>query len=128
VPEPKDTTKTAHFKGFTNHQCEFFPCHTGVENPEENFNCLFCYCPLMHLECPGPYEVFTGPDGVKRKDCSACNLPHKGIERSWKFIQAWMKNPVPWNGEPQTEQRLKAAQEVEHPREGSHYGRPGEQT
>jgi len=59
MPEPKDTTKTAHFKGFTNTQCEFFPCHTGVENPEENFSCLFCFCPLVFLECPGPYEVFT---------------------------------------------------------------------
>jgi Zn-finger protein len=116
MPEPKDTTKTAHFKGFTNTKCEFFPCHTGVENPEENFNCLFCYCALAHLECCGPYEVFTDANGIKRKDCSACRLNHDGIEKSWKFIQRWLQDPKPWNGEPQTERRMRAAVHVEHPR------------
>ena len=120
MPEPKDITKTSHFKGFTNHQCEFFPCHTGVENQEKEFNCLFCYCPLAFLQCPGPYEVFTDKHGMKRKDCSACKLNHDGLERSWKFIQRWLEQPVTWDGSEQTERRLKAAVEVEHPRNKPH--------
>jgi Zn-finger protein len=120
MSEPKDTTDGNAFKGFQNKACPFWMCHTGVK--EEDFSCLFCYCPLVFLECPGPYEVFTDANGVKRKDCSACVLPHNGIEKSWNFIQHWLKDPKPWDGSPQTPQRLKAAQDVEHPREGSHYG------
>ena len=29
---------------FCHKECEFFPCHE-TKDPE-NFNCLFCYCPL----------------------------------------------------------------------------------
>ena len=57
---------------FKNINCENFPCHK-VENTE-NFNCLFCYCPLYHLEdCGGNYSFIE--NGVK--DCSNCTLPHK---------------------------------------------------
>lgn len=60
-------------KFFCNKDCEFFPCHKGVE--EENFNCMFCYCPLYHLHnCPGTPEYL--PNGIK--DCSNCTLPHVG--------------------------------------------------
>ena len=119
MPEPKDVAKTGSFKGFSHLNCEFFPCHTGVENPEQNFNCLFCYCPLAWLQCPGPYEVFTDSSGNKRKDCTACKLNHDGIERSWKFIQRWVERPEAWNGEEQTERRMSAAVEVEHPRKSN---------
>ena len=58
---------------FTQHTaCEFFPCHkTG--HPED-FNCLFCYCPLYALgdKCGGNF-VYT-ENGVK--DCSNCLVPH----------------------------------------------------
>ena len=30
-----------------NRNCEFFPCHKTAH--PENFNCLFCYCPLYAL-------------------------------------------------------------------------------
>ena len=33
-----------HYTWFQNRECEYFPCHKGVR--EEEFNCLFCYCPL----------------------------------------------------------------------------------
>ena len=33
---------------FRNVDCAYFPCHE-VKNPEE-FNCLFCYCPLYFIE------------------------------------------------------------------------------
>ena len=57
---------------FRNYECEHFPCHK-VKNSED-FNCLFCYCPLYHLEDCGGNPQFTDT-GVK--DCSECMLPHK---------------------------------------------------
>ena len=36
-----------HYAFFQNRACEFFPCHKGAD--AENFNCLFCYCPLYAL-------------------------------------------------------------------------------
>ena len=34
-------------------ECEFFPCHETAH--PEDFNCLFCYCPLYTLgsKCGG---------------------------------------------------------------------------
>ena len=59
-------------KFFSNKNCEYFPCHKGVD--EEKFNCLFCYCPLYALgkDCGGNYLYLD--NGVK--DCSDCDLPH----------------------------------------------------
>ena len=54
---------------FTQHKtCEFFPCHE-TEHPED-FNCLFCYCPLYTLgsHCGGNFVYLDS--GVK--DCSNC--------------------------------------------------------
>lgn len=61
-----------HFSFFQNRQCEYFPCHGGI--PEEEFNCLFCYCPLYALgkQCGGAC-VYT-EQGYK--DCSNCLFPH----------------------------------------------------
>ena len=58
---------------FTHRECEYFPCHPGAE--PDNFNCLFCYCPLYPLgaACGGSFVLL--PDG--RKDCSACLYPHR---------------------------------------------------
>ena len=36
--------KGRHYTWFQNRDCEYFPCHDDVR--EEEFNCLFCYCPL----------------------------------------------------------------------------------
>lgn len=57
---------------FNHNECEFFPCHKT--NDPENFNCLFCYCPLYALgkDCGGNFH-FT-EDGIK--DCAACMFPH----------------------------------------------------
>lgn len=57
---------------FQNRECEFFPCHEGIK--EEDFNCLFCYCPLYTLgeACGGDY-CFTDR---KIKNCSGCAFPH----------------------------------------------------
>ncbi|ULB12369.1 cysteine-rich small domain-containing protein (plasmid) [Cereibacter azotoformans] len=98
--EPKDTTQNEAFKGFTNRACPFLPCHPGVKR---EFNCLFCYCPLIAYDCPGPYETYTDRNGLVRKDCSACTLPHDGYQQSWNFIQKWLEFPQPWSGQPQTD-------------------------
>ncbi len=59
-------------KFFKNSNCEYFPCHKTKD--EENFNCLFCYCPLYLLgdKCGGN---FTYTDD-KIKDCSSCTIVH----------------------------------------------------
>ena len=65
--------KTENFKFFQHKDCEFFPCHATSD--EENFNCLFCYCPLYALgeNCGGNYEITE----YGFKDCSNCLVPHK---------------------------------------------------
>lgn len=57
---------------FSNRTCEYFPCHQGAD--PEQFNCLFCYCPLYVLgdACGGTVRYTA--EGIK--DCSACLLPH----------------------------------------------------
>lgn len=56
---------------FRNTGCRYFPCHKGID--EEEFNCLFCYCPLYHLgeECGGDYIMKNGV-----KSCINCTRPH----------------------------------------------------
>ncbi len=68
-----DDRKSKHYSYFQNTSCEFFPCHKGAD--PENFNCLFCYCPLYPLgETCGGFFRYT-KDGYK--DCSDCLVPHK---------------------------------------------------
>ena len=57
---------------FQHRECEFFPCHE-TDRPED-FNCLFCYCPLYMLgeDCGGNYRYLD--NGIK--DCSLCLAPH----------------------------------------------------
>ena len=59
-------------KFYQNRTCEYFPCHVGAD--PQNFNCLFCYCPLYALgdNCGGKF-CFT-KSGIK--DCSLCLFPH----------------------------------------------------
>ncbi|MBK1692388.1 cysteine-rich small domain-containing protein [Ectothiorhodospira mobilis] len=110
--EPKDQARSEAYKGFTNHDCPFMPCHEGVTR---EFNCLFCYCPLIAYECPGPYRVFVDRHGMRRKDCSACNLPHNGYRQSWGFIQKWLERPVLWDGHEQTRYDARLPEEAEPP-------------
>lgn len=58
---------------YCNKECEYYPCHQTEET--EEFNCLFCYCPLYLLgdKCGGNFRYTK--NGVK--DCSACTLPHR---------------------------------------------------
>lgn len=61
-----------NYKFVQNKACEFFPCH---DMDEEEFNCLFCYCPLYALKenCGGNPSFLE--DGTK--DCSLCTVTHK---------------------------------------------------
>ena len=58
---------------FSHVKCELFPCHDTQD--KENFNCLFCYCPLYYLgsECGGNFAYTSS--GVK--NCINCTLPHE---------------------------------------------------
>ena len=60
------------YRFFQNRSCEYFPCHSGIDEAE--FNCLFCYCPLYALgeQCGGKF-CYT-ETGIK--DCSNCLRPH----------------------------------------------------
>ncbi len=61
------------YKYFENRDCKYYPCHEGIEE----MNCLFCYCPLYHLEnCPGN-PSYKERDGRRIKVCTACTFPHE---------------------------------------------------
>lgn len=56
---------------FQNRDCQYFPCH---KTEREDFNCLFCYCPLYALgdRCGGNFRYTE--KGIK--DCTNCLMPH----------------------------------------------------
>ena len=58
---------------FSNKACEYFPCHKT--DSLDDFNCLFCYCPLYALgdKCGGGFKY--SEKGIK--DCTNCAIPHK---------------------------------------------------
>ena len=68
-----------NYKFFNHKDCEFFPCHKT--NKPEEFNCLFCYCPLYALgeNCGGNFKYTD--KGIK--DCSSCILPHKKVNYNY---------------------------------------------
>lgn len=61
------------YQYFSHRDCEYFPCHPNAD--PEDFNCLFCYCPLYTLgsNCGGNFRYTD--KGIK--DCSHCLLPHR---------------------------------------------------
>lgn len=84
------------FSFFTNRECEYFPCHEGAD--PEDFNCLFCYCPLYVLgdRCGG--DFFYSGNG--RKVCENCLFPHKrdhypAVVSRYQEILAVMPPPEP---------------------------------
>lgn len=81
------------FKFYKNTDCEYFPCH--ATDDEENFNCMFCYCPLYPLgsKCGGDFRYLD--NGTK--DCSNCLVPHRPegfdyIMSKWDMINNIAKN------------------------------------
>jgi Zn-finger protein len=66
-------SETQKFMFFAHRECEFFPCHKGIDI--EDFNCLFCYCPLFALgkDCGGNFSYTE--TGIK--NCKECAVPHR---------------------------------------------------
>ena len=84
----------ANYEFFQHKDCEYFPCHQGIA--EEDFNCLFCYCPLYALgdKCGGDFVFLE--NGVK--DCSGCLRPHcrekcSGIQKQVMQVIEMVKKP-----------------------------------
>lgn len=69
---------SCHF--YANRDCEYFPCHKTAD--PENFNCLFCYCPLYALgkDCGGNFSYTE----LGFKDCSNCLIPHS--EKGYDYV------------------------------------------
>ncbi len=63
------------YRFFQNRECKFFPCHEVQD--EDDFNCLFCYCPLyLDDNCIGSPEYIITGRGQRIKDCSSCLAVH----------------------------------------------------
>ena len=63
------------YRFFQNRDCKFFPCHEVQD--EDDFNCLFCYCPLyLDDNCIGSPEYLRTGRGQRIKDCSSCLVVH----------------------------------------------------
>ena len=77
-----------NYKFFSNTKCEYFPCHKT--NDPENFNCLFCYCPVYALKdkCGGNFRYTE--KGIK--DCTNCTLPHQ--RKNYDYIIGKFKEIV----------------------------------
>ncbi|MDD6571883.1 MAG: cysteine-rich small domain-containing protein [Thermoflexaceae bacterium] len=77
-----------NYKFYQNKSCEYFPCHK-LENPQE-FNCLFCYCPLYGLgdRCGGDYVYLE--NGIK--SCVNCVKPHDA--RGYEHVKRHMKEVI----------------------------------
>lgn len=74
------------YKCFTNDKCEYFPCHHTDD--AENFNCMFCYCPLYNYECRGAYKIIEN----NVKDCSECLIPHYNYDYIVKRLKQINEN------------------------------------
>ena len=74
--------KTKNYAFFCHKECEYFPCHKT--NDPDNFNCLFCYCPLYVLgkDCGGNFRI----NEKGHKDCTNCLFPH--IRENYDIITA----------------------------------------
>ena len=73
--QTKDKTRRlkASFKYFENRDCKYFPCH---KMDIQDFNCLFCFCPLYFAICPGTPR-YKESKGLMFKSCTHCDFPHR---------------------------------------------------
>jgi Zn-finger protein len=72
---------------FRNTSCYYFPCHPSEE--DQDFNCLFCYCPLYFISDCGGRPILRG----QFKDCSNCDKPHRpgGYEHVIRRLKRYFK-------------------------------------
>lgn len=82
------------YQYFKNINCQYFPCHQGMQG--EEFNCLFCFCPMNPYEdCLGTPNYIQRANGVVIKDCSSCTFPHE--PQHYGKIMAFLKDKN-WTG------------------------------
>ena len=91
----EQTDMKNNYSFVTNISCEYLPCHQGID--KEEFNCLFCFCPLYHIPgCPGTPKMLL--NGVK--DCSSCVFPHVAsnythilsfLRKNWSIDRGYYK-------------------------------------
>lgn len=76
-------------KYFSNRECKYFPCHKVDD--ENNFNCMFCFCPLYFLgdQCGGHFTISS----TGKKSCVNCNVPHNA-ENYGLIMDKLKRNPV----------------------------------
>ena len=89
--EEMDGKSTKRHTFFEHKECEYYPCHSGIGE----LNCLFCYCPLYHLEdCPGSPE-WKEKNGVRVKSCVQCTFPHRkeNYDRVMQYLKAGKGKP-----------------------------------
>jgi len=80
-----DLTEDSDSSYFENRQCKYYPCHKGTDN----INCLFCYCPMYHLDrCLGNPE-YKEKEGKRIKVCTNCSFPHS--KNNYKKIMAHLR-------------------------------------
>ena len=77
-----------NFSFIQNSECEYFPCHSTDDT--ENFNCLFCFCPLYSLGdmCGGTFTYLD--NGIK--SCCNCMLPHN--RESYGYIVGKLQKEI----------------------------------
>lgn len=62
-----------------------------VTRTSDDFNCLFCYCPMYSMpNCPGS-KTYIEKNGKKIKVCTDCTFPHRP-ENYDKIIQILIRN------------------------------------
>ena len=71
----------ANYAFFQNKDCEYFPCHKCAD--AENFNCLFCYCPLYALgdECGGNSSIFISTGNENATQIPPSPIKHLSIRK-----------------------------------------------
>ena len=81
------------YRFFQNSSCEYFPCHhCATQEIQDQFSCLFCYCPLYHeAQCGGHYTLLQS--GVK--DCSNCLLPHLDYDYIVHYLMTHQHKEAP---------------------------------
>ena len=79
------------YRYFKNDQCKYYPCHKIEEG--QDFNCLFCYCPMnCYDDCPGTPNYITRESGKRIKDCTNCTFPH--IPENYDYIVKFLSEKM----------------------------------
>lgn len=59
---------------YSNYTCKYFPCH---KTDSEQFNCIFCYCPMYYLHACLGKPKYMQSGGSTIKDCTECDYSHR---------------------------------------------------